>query len=77
MLTGRTERATLRDMTGMQLKLRRVAARVKGRALAREMGVTASRVSAIEREAFVTDEAAARYLEALATLTNVPESEAA
>lgn len=77
MLTGRTERATLRAMTGMQLKLLRIAARVKGVALARQMGVTNSRVSAIEREAVVTPEMERRYLEAMETLTNVPNVEAA
>jgi transcriptional regulator with XRE-family HTH domain len=64
-------------MTGMQLKLRRVAGRVTGRALAQAMGVGASRVSAIEREAVVTEETTRRYLQALEMLTHVPESEAA
>jgi len=64
-------------MTGMQLKLLRIAARVKGVALARQMGVTNSRVSAIEREAVVTPEMERRYLEAMETLTNVPNVEAA
>jgi hypothetical protein len=55
----------------MELKLRRVSARVTGRALASQMGVTASRVSALEREAVVTDVMAARYVAALETLSNV------
>lgn len=59
-------------MTGMELKLRRVAARVKGTELARAMGITSSRISAVEREAVVTPEMARRYLDALTTLTHVP-----
>jgi transcriptional regulator with XRE-family HTH domain len=55
----------------MELKLRRVSARVKGRALASEMGVTPSRVSALEREAVVSEVMVSRYLAALATLSNV------
>lgn len=64
-------------MTGMELKLRRIGARVKGRALAREMGVSGSRVSAIEREAYVTPETLRRYLAALETLTHVSSEVAA
>lgn len=55
----------------MELKLRRVGARIKGTELAGEMGVTSSRVSALEKEAVVTPEAERRYLEALDTLTHV------
>ena len=58
-------------MTGMELKLRRIGSRVTGRALAQEMGVTSSRISAIEREAIPTAETQARYLEALRMLTDV------
>lgn len=58
-------------MTGLELKLRRTAARIRGREIAGVMGVTASRVSAIEREAFPTPETQRRYLAALDTLTNV------
>lgn len=53
--------------TGLDLKLARVAARVKQRALGTAMGVSESRVSAIEREAVVTADLAARYLTALDT----------
>lgn len=59
-------------MTGLDLKVRRVAARVKAYELADAMGVSPSRVSALEREGFVTDQAAQRYLEALGTLQKVP-----
>lgn len=52
-------------MTGLELKVRRVSARVKGKELAAAMGVSTSRISSIEREAVVTPAASARYLEAL------------
>lgn len=58
-------------MTGMELKLRRIGSRVTGRALAAEMGVTSSRISAIEREAYPTEATVTRYLAALAMLTDV------
>lgn len=52
-------------MDGMTLRLRRVAADVKARDLAVAMGVGASRVAHIEKLRIVTDEAAARYIQAL------------
>ena len=58
-------------MTGFDLKLKRVAARVTGRALAAEMGVSPARVSRIEATQFPTEETVGRYLSALRTLTNV------
>lgn len=63
---------TLRGMTGLELKLRRVAARVKQQDIAAVMGVTKSRVSGIEREHYPSAEATRRYLAALETLTDVP-----
>lgn len=62
--------------TGLDLKLARVAARVKQRAIGTEMGVSESRVSAIEREAVVTPELAARYLAALDTCRTTTPSAA-
>jgi transcriptional regulator with XRE-family HTH domain len=53
--------------TGMDLKLERTAARVTGRALARTMGLSHSRISAVEAYAVVTPEMVARYRAALAT----------
>jgi transcriptional regulator with XRE-family HTH domain len=64
-------------MTGLELKLRRIGLRVTGVALAQAMGVTSSRISAIEREAVPTAETRRRYLEALETLTHVQNVEAA
>ncbi len=61
-------------MTGMDLKLRRVAADVKLKDLANAMGVTDSRVSRVEGSRVVTDEAAAKYLDALETFQTVPTS---
>jgi transcriptional regulator with XRE-family HTH domain len=64
-------------MTGLDLKLKRTAAQVKARDLARLMGITPSRISAIERTDSVTPEMEERYLGALGTLTNVPHIEVA
>lgn len=58
--------------TGMDLKLLRVAARVKTGELAVAMGVSDSRISHLESRAVVTTEAAERYRAALATLTTNP-----
>lgn len=63
--------------TGLDLKLARVALRVKQHQIAQEMGVTPSRISALEREAVVSDDAAARYLEALSTCGSPSTSSAA
>jgi hypothetical protein len=57
---------TSEPLTGMALELRRVAARVKVKDVARAMGITPSRVSRIEDQPTVTDRLARRYLEALA-----------
>jgi hypothetical protein len=62
-------------MTGLDLRLLRVAQRAKSKDLAKAMGVHTSRVSMLESQAIVTDEAARRYVEALQTLTPVPPSE--
>lgn len=60
-------------MTGLDLKLRRVAADVRVKDLAEAMGVTDSRISRIESDRrHVTDDAERRYLAALATLATVP-----
>ena len=53
-------------LRGMDLELRRVAARVKVKDIADAMGITASRVSRIEDQPTVTDKLARRYLDALA-----------
>jgi plasmid maintenance system antidote protein VapI len=58
-------------MTGLDLKLKRVAARVKAQDVATSMGITKSRISAIEGLPQVTEATAERYLAALDTLTNV------
>jgi len=58
---------TNRAVTGLDLKLARVARRVKQKALGDAMGVSFSRISAIEREAVVTPTLAVRYLAALDT----------
>lgn len=51
--------------TGLDLKLARVAARLKQAQVGAQMGVSGSRIAAIEREAVVTPETAGRFLEAL------------
>lgn len=54
------------EPTGLSLKVLRTEQRVKAREIAEAMGVSQSRVSSIEREGFVTQETADRYLAALA-----------
>lgn len=63
--------------TGLDLKLARVARRVKQRVLGAAMGVSESRISSIEREAVVTPELAARYLAALDTCATSTSGRAA
>jgi len=53
--------------SGLNLKVERVASRVTARRLAIAMGVSPSRISAIEREQFISDAMVARYRAALAT----------
>lgn len=65
------------ETTGLSLKLERVARRVKANRVAAAMGVSASRVAAIEREAFITPETARRYREALATCATSGTSQVA
>ena len=63
--------------TGLGLKLARVGARVKQRPIADAMGVSVSRISAIEREAVVTDATRDRYLDALARAAHAHPAAAA
>lgn len=53
------------EVTGLSLKVQRVADRVKGTQVAEAMGVTPSRVYDIERAAFVSPDVASRYLDAV------------
>ena len=57
--------------TGLDLKLRRVAADVRSGVLARAMGVHPSRITYIERSRIVSEAVAERYVAALATCTTV------
>lgn len=59
----------MRSITGLDLKVERVRARVTATRLAQEMGVTRQRISAIEADAIVTDDAAERYRMALMSVT--------
>jgi plasmid maintenance system antidote protein VapI len=52
-------------MNGLDLKLRRVAANVKGKDLAAAMGIPQSNVSRIEGQRLVTQEMVDRYLRGL------------
>jgi transcriptional regulator with XRE-family HTH domain len=63
--------------TGLDLKLERVAARVKAVDLAAAMGVHPSRISAIERDQFPTIDSVRRYREAIATCATSATSTAA
>lgn len=64
-------------MTGLALKVTRVEHRVKAREVAEAMGVSPSRIAAIEREAFISAETARRYLEAVTTCSTRRTSGAA
>lgn len=54
-------------MTGIDLKLRRVAADVKAKEIASLMGVSQSRVSRIENSRVISEDVRDRYLTALDT----------
>jgi predicted transcriptional regulator len=56
-------------MTGLELKLKRIAADVRSSDLAQAMGVTPSRITYIEGRRNPTPEAVERYLLALDTCT--------
>ena len=56
---------SMRDMTGQELRDKRVAAGVKSWEVGAEMRVASSRISQLEAQASVTDDSAARYLAAL------------
>lgn len=58
-------------VTGMELRLERVAADVKAKDLAEAMGTVPSSVSRLERARIVTDKAAQRYRDALARCATV------
>lgn len=59
--------------TGKDLKLARITADVRQKDLAAVLGVTAAVVSRWETSRSVTDEAAQRYLAALATFATSPD----
>jgi plasmid maintenance system antidote protein VapI len=56
-------------MTGLDLKVRRVAAEVRSKELAEAMGVHPSRITHIETTRTLTADTIHRYLAALATCT--------
>ena len=62
--------------TGLGLKLERIGKRVKQRPLADAMGVSVSRISSIEREAFPSPATRDRYLNALARAAHAHETAA-
>lgn len=62
--------------SGLDLKVARTRARVKAKHIAEAMGVSGSRVAALEREAVVTSEAALRYLRAVEECRTIGTSEA-
>lgn len=55
------------EVSGLDLKLARVAARVRQNRLAKEMGVSPTRVAQLERESVITAEMIRRYRLALET----------
>lgn len=65
-------------MNGLDLKLERIARQVKAQDVAREMGVTASRITQLERpESHPTPPTIARYRAALDTCAPSSTSRAA
>jgi DNA-binding transcriptional regulator YiaG len=64
-------------LTGMDLRLRRTAARVKITDLAARMGRSRATIHRYEGLAVVPNEAALEYLDALATLQDVATRKAA
>lgn len=64
-------------MTGLDLKLRRVAADVKGKDLAAVMGVSGAHLSRIENSRIVSTDTIERYISGLATFTTNTTPEAA
>lgn len=56
-------------MDGLELKLLRIKAEIRGQDLAREMGCSPSYISHIENRRLVPKELADRYVAALGTLT--------
>ena len=75
-VTTRTPRE-YSDLTGHDLRVRRVQADVRSGDVAAHMGVAVSTVSRIEGARRVTAQAAGRYLEALAALATVTTDNAA
>lgn len=63
--------------TGLDLKLKRVAADVKSVDLARAMGVHPSRITYIEKSRTLTPRVIERYVAALATCATVRTPDAA
>lgn len=77
-LTARAARSIFRHVnalaapTGHALKVERVAARVKAKDLAAQMGVSGSRLSHLEREQYPSPEMVSRYRVALVQCQNLP-----
>lgn len=65
------------ETSGLDLKVERTRARVKAKQIADVMGVSSSRVAAIEREQFPSIETVTRYRAALGTCATSPTPEAA
>ena len=61
------------QVSGLDLKVERIRARVTATRLAQEMGVTRQRISAIEADAVVTPDAVERYRSGLMSLTSGPQ----
>ncbi len=72
-----TDSTPNRPTTGLDLKLARIARRVKLVTLAESMGLDHSTLSKLEARAIVSDEQARRYREALATFPDVATGTAA
>ena len=62
--------AVMPNVTGLDLKLQRTAARVTQRELAEQLGVRAQFISQVEARAVVKPATAERYVAALAAVAN-------
>lgn len=67
MARATTRHVSASQLPGLDLKLKRIAQRVKQYELAKAMGVSTSRLSKIEREGLASTEITQRYLAALDT----------
>ena len=62
-------RGNVRDMTGTDLKIKRIAAHVKAKDLGEVLGWSSAKISRLEARAYVDPNHVEEYVAALATMT--------